>query len=327
MVRKKAVRKDSSKSVHKTDKKKALKHDTQVNVHHSRHRHHKIIRSLVKAKAEHLKTIRTEETPIDAGVERSKALVPVKAEPKVEEPKIQEQAAEETAPIEMPKPAPQEVTDKAIVPPDTDSIFADDPKVETPTVKEKGNGKGTKMIFAVIASVILLFWIILISASIVTNVDRTVERNTTVTTIEPITTNYSRYAQATGALDVLDTSLLGYLSEEIVSEDRAAANQTLFYLVDDYGNKIKLVMSGPEVAAHDLKFKAGTTSTYTYNVTGTFKYDAFNKLKYTFDVDNIVRQDRPTHTVQKEKIENVTITGKGFRIDITVGWEKLIGKK
>jgi len=314
MVRKKVVKKGSSKSTNKFGKK----HEG-----HKR-RHHKIIRSLVEAKAIHNKEVAQAkvenlEQAATLGVERSKSLVPIKVE-EVKKPVVEQPS---------PEPVVEQVLEdpkySAIVQPDP--LFGDDIKTDVPAPKFVSTGKEIKLVFVIVSVLILSFWIILISASIVTNVDRTVERNTTVTIIEPITMNYSKYTQATGAVANADTSLIGYLREEVVTDERAAADRVYYYLVDDFDHKLELIMGSLDKSAHDLKFKSGVTSDVTYNVTGTFKYDQFSAQKYTFDVDNIVRQDRPTHTVELEKIENVTIKGVGFRIEIAKGWNTILGKE
>jgi len=317
MVRKKVVKKGSSKSTYKVGKKQEG---------HKR-RHHKIRRSLVEAKAAHNKEVAKAkvenlEQAAVLGVERSRSLVPIKVEEKVE---IKKPVVEQPAPEPVVEKTLEDPKYTAIVQPDP--LFGDDIKADVPAPKLVSTGKGIKLVFAIVSILILAFWIILISASIVTNVDRTVERNTTVTIIEPITMNYSRYTQATGAVANADTSLLGYLREEAVTDERAAADRVYYYVVDDFGNKLELIMGSLDKQAHDLKFKSGVTSEVTYNVTGTFKYDQFSAKKYTFDVDNIVRQDRPTHTVEIERIENVTIKGVGFRIEIAKGWNTLLGKE
>jgi hypothetical protein len=305
MVKKKVVRKHSSKTL-----PKGKKNDVRPVVKKPKHNHNVLIRSLAMAKAKHnLSKVEKLELAANIAVKDPKVVTPEKTEAKAEEQKTVEQKRVETIP------------DSAIIQPDP--IYSDDVQLDIPAVKdEEHTSTGMRITVLIVTSIILIFWIILISFSIVTNVDRTVERNTTVTITEPIDLNLEKYVKANGTTSITDNSVIGYLREELVMS--GAVDKTVYYMVDDYDNKVKLMLDYPETRTYDLIFLTGITSEKTYNVTGTFKYIQY---EYVLDVDNITQQERPTHEVEIGKLENVTITGKGFRIDIPTGWKRLTEKE
>jgi hypothetical protein len=310
----------SSKHVSKINKKVEIKPKKQE-IYHKPRKHHKIIKSLVKSKARHNIIIKAKagSDVHEQIIAREKSLIvreeiPIIKPVEIEKPK---QIVEEIKPVEEVK-----ITDPILQPIQTNNVEV---RVEIPKFKESEPTKGVKTTVLTVAVLILLFWTVLISASIVTNIDRTVERNTTVTVIAPIDLNLARYVYANTSLENTGNSIIGYLREEETNE--GALISTKFYVVDDYGNKIRLILDGQEVKKYDLIFLTGITSEKTYNITGRFIYNQYNAQKYTFDVDEIIRQDKPMREIKTQRLENVTIEGKGFRIDITHGIKKLLGKE
>ncbi|MGV8171769.1 MAG: hypothetical protein ACP5OA_03700 [Candidatus Woesearchaeota archaeon] len=295
----------------------------------SRKKHHRLIRALAKSKAIHNKSKRLQDEKAKSIVEKleleaniavkdSKMMTPERLEEKVETEKVPEQAESETLETDNQIIPPQDIVDSKIISPDP--ISGEDVHPNIPTVKDSQNTAKTIRFTVLIITILLLaFWCILLAMSIQTTVDKTVERATTITVNEPVDMSIERYVK-NASLYLGYISVIGLLREEEVNG--GSVNYVYRYIIDEDGNRIKLVDSR-DFKDHDLKFLLGETSKETYNVSGTYKYINY---EYIIDITSIIRQDRPMHEVEVNKLENVTIKVPGFKIDIIEGWNRIIGK-
>jgi len=319
MVKKRVVRRHSSKSMPKGNKN-VVKH---VEEKHKR-RHHAIIRSLAVAKAKHIRSEKSKaenlELQANIAVMDQKIVTSETLENKVEI--VEEQkptvVVEEPKKI-IPEPKPVIIEPKIMV---SQSISGDDLKGDLPVVKDgERNSRHIRITVFLIAIFLLGFWSILIMMSIETSVDKTFESHTTVTINEPVDLSIERYVKNASSY-IGPISMIGYLREELIGDEMLGERH--YYIIDEDNNRVELSLDATEVAAYDLKFVAGETSKDTYNVSGIYRYLDY---EYTLDVTSIERQDRPMHEVEVDKLENVTIKVPGFKINISNGWNKLIGKR
>jgi hypothetical protein len=115
-------------------------------------------------------------------------------------------------------------------------------------------------------------------------------------------------------------TVLGYLKEEYVQR---GINQTYIYqyVSDDFGNKIRIVLSYASNRSI-AQFIKNDTTTQTYTLTGIVKYPIDG---ITLEVKSIALAPRPTesYTRVEEVEETVPVTkGASFKIDISRGSQR-----
>jgi hypothetical protein len=246
----------------------------------------------------------------------------------------QEAVPEETAPeqvIEQPvapkteQPVMQPVT--AVLSTDKDSIYAEEKPKETVVKPENvAQGDRLKSLAIVVSVIIIVLWLVLMVASL--------QHNTRVEVVEHNVTSY-KYVNA--KLDLADytnitnfkytekVTLVGYLRLESVKTDATTKVDTR-YIVDDYGNKIALVLGYN--SKYEPLFINNYTTDKTFQVQGTFKYTYSGQRNlFLIDVSSIAPVTHPVVNTAVNTItyENVT-EGNGYTINLTRGWNKLTGK-
>ncbi|HYD02984.1 MAG TPA: hypothetical protein VEC16_01680, partial [Alphaproteobacteria bacterium] len=141
-----------------------------------------------------------------------------------------------------------------------------------------------------------------------------VEKNVTLISYTPVKTSFERFSQISGPSYSEETSVLGYLRLETTTNANGGETTTR-YVVDDYDNKIRLIV--------DDKYSThfSVNSKITYNVSGLY-HNTLNG--YVLDVENIVKQNRELVETSTQRLENVTEGDKaGIKISLSQGWGKI----
>jgi len=203
------------------------------------------------------------------------------------------------------------------------SPFVDKP---IPVIKEKGikinESKTLKIVALVIGACIIIFWIIVMLASIHINTGpKIAERNVTVLYYEPILLSFDNLLNITDKTYIANVSILGNIKEEtIVTSD--VTTRTTKYLVDVNQNKITLVLGLRQVSDYSSLFVTNTTSVKVYNITGIYHY-SFDR--YIIDVTTITEVANVTQNgkkflreIRKQQMENITEGDEKFGMTFNI---------
>ena len=144
-----------------------------------------------------------------------------------------------------------------------------------------------RSIIALIIVLVIIIIIVMLSVSFQPSTDNVVSKEVTIYADAPVKVSIEKYTNMTDRKYSETVSLVGYLKEEVVQTD-AKTRRTTAYIVDDYGNKIKLFLGYYGLPQYDNLFVDNSTTTDTYNVSGTFRYA---NIEYRLDVVNITQQD------------------------------------
>jgi hypothetical protein len=225
------------------------------------------------------------------------------AAPQVQQPEIRVQ------------PVPQIIGPTPI---DTANVKAAEPKKDSEL---------PKILAIIVCGIILLFWISIVVASTHINFGPKIEeKNVSYISYVPINNSFDNWKNANHTPGEIFMQQ-GFLREEVVQVD-PVTKTTTYYIVDDYGNKIKLKLDFSQQQMEYKKlFVINNNTRGTYNITGTV--DINNG--YIINVGSMNAQPKSLNIVTRIQVQNVTTESSGIKFDLYVGWQSfsrmLFGEK